>query len=361
MANTFQFIGKLSRKKENAFVEKSFSSGWFINELNLMMTCGDSTQWLRASGGAWDEKHADKNSVMTYKYNENGKDEAITVAWDDRFNKEIVDSIANYRTYTVDTEIKEVRAEIEKTGDEESIAKSNKKHKTFITAIDFVKWLNTVTSEEKTKDWIWKVTGEVEYSYSNGQFYRNFVPRRVYHVDPKTEQQCIGTIKTFYSADCIEETDDDFIFNVYTQYYDSQCKKNCFCPIPLIIAKDHEKAKGLKRQYSKAEDDAVKELSVNVQYINGAQKVAISMEHLSDEQLEMIEDGLVTLEEIKKDMGDTVYGAKKTEIRIIDLARGYVSGGAKETAFEKADLTKVPCKDEPKEEVVNVFDDEDDI
>ena len=39
MANTFQFVGKISRRKENAFVEKTFDSGWTINELNFSMTC----------------------------------------------------------------------------------------------------------------------------------------------------------------------------------------------------------------------------------------------------------------------------------------------------------------------------------
>ena len=93
MANTFQFIGKISRRKENALVEKNFDSGWLINELNLVMTCGDNVQFLRASGGMWDEKHSEKNTVMTYKYNENGKDEPITVDWKDRFDKDVVELI----------------------------------------------------------------------------------------------------------------------------------------------------------------------------------------------------------------------------------------------------------------------------
>ena len=63
----------------------------------------------------------------------------MEVKWTDRFNKEIVDSIANYRTYTVDTEIKEVREEIEKNGDE----KISKKCRDFITASDFVEFSKT--------------------------------------------------------------------------------------------------------------------------------------------------------------------------------------------------------------------------
>ena len=49
---------------------------------------------------------------------ENGKDEKLEVKWTDRFNKEIVDSIANYCTSTIYTEIKEVREENGKSGDE---------------------------------------------------------------------------------------------------------------------------------------------------------------------------------------------------------------------------------------------------
>ena len=366
MSNTFQFVGKLTRRKENAFVEKSFDSGWVINELNLTMTCGDNVQFLRVSGGMWDEKHANKNSVMTMKRNANGKDEKTTVKWEDRFNSDIVDSISNYKTYTVDTEITQDRKDIEASGDKDAIEASNKKHKTFITAIDFVKWLDKVTSNEKTKDWTWKITGEVEYSYSKGKWYRNFTPRRVYHVDPATEPQCTGTIKTFFSEGCVnDENENDVFFNIYTQYYDSVCGKNCFTPMSLVIAKDHPKAKGLIRQYNKAEGDAVRELSVNVVYINGAQKVEISEEHLTDEQKEMIEDGLITLDDIRKDMGGSVYGDKKTETRITDLARGYTSG-SKETVFEVSDLVKIPMKDEPNnvenDEDVDLFgDDEDDI
>ena len=364
MANTFQFIGKISRRKENAFVEKSFDSGWIINELNFSMVCGDNVQFLRASGGMWGEKHSSKNSIMTYKYNENGKDEPITIKWDDRLNPEIVATIANYRTYTVDTEIIADRKTVEEIGDEVAIEASKKKHKVFITAIDFVKWLDKVTSNEKTKDWIWKVTGEVEYSYSKGIWYRNFVPRRVYHVDPTTEQQCIGTIKTFFTDDCVSEDDNTYYFNTYTQYYDQQCKKNCFTPAPIVVPKTHPKAKGFAKIFGKVEDGEVREFGVSVLYINGAQRVQITEDMLSDEQIELLEMNMITMDDVRRDLGDTVYGERKTETRAEAIARGYTSG-SKDTAYQAEDLVKTPMKNELKEEVVDIFadsdEDEDDI
>lgn len=359
--NTFSFVGKISRRKENAFVERNFDSGWLINELNLTMTCGDNVQFLRASGGMWDEKHASKNSVMTYKHNENGKDEPITIKWDERLNPEIAVTIANYRTYTIDTEIAKDRKTAEESGDASAIDASKKKHKLFITAIDFVKWLDKVTSNEKTKDWIWRVTGEVEYNYSKGNWYRNFVPRRVYHVDPETEQQCVGTIKTFFTEDCVSDDDNNFYFNTYTQYYDQQCKKNCFTPMPLVIPKDHPKANGFKKIFSKAEGDEVREFGVNVIYINGAQRVEITPEMLSDEQRELLDMNMITMDDIRKELGNTVYGDKKTETRIDAIARGY-TGGSKDTIYSASDLVATPIKDEPKvevEEEIDLFADDD--
>jgi hypothetical protein len=358
--NTFSFVGKISRRKENAFVERNFDSGWLINELNLMMSCGDNVQFLRASGGMWDENHASKNTVMTYKHNENGKDEPITIKWDERLNPEIAATIANYRTYTVDTEIAADRKAVEDSKDVAAIDASKKKHKIFITAIDFVKWLDKVTSNEKTKDWIWKVTGEVEYSYSKGNWYRNFVPRRFYHVDPATEQQCVGTIKTFFAEDCVSEDDDNFYFDTYTQYYDQQCKKNCFAPSPISIPKSHSKANGFAKLFSKAEDDEVRELGINVIYINGAQKVEITEDMLSDEQKELLEMNMITMDDIRKELGNTVYGDKKVETRAEAIARGYTSG-SKDTAYNASDLVAIPLKDEAEEEDadVDIFEDED--
>lgn len=363
MANTFSFVGKISRRKENAFVERVFDSGWVINELNFSMTCGDNVQFLRASGGMWDEKHASKNEVRTYMRNENGPDAPATIKWEDRANPDVIASVANYRTYTVDTETSQARKAIEESKDEAALEASKKKHKVFITAIDFVKWLDKVTSNEKTKDWVWMVTGEVEYSFSKGNWYRNFVPRRVYHVDDTTEQKSVGTIKTFFTEGCVDEDENTLYFNTYTQYYDQQCKKNCFTPMPLVISKEHPKAKGFQKLFSKAEGDEVREFGVNVIYINGAQRVEITESMLSDEQRELLEMNMITMDDIRKELGSTVYGEKKTEVRLDAIARGYTSG-SKDTVYSAEDLVKIPMKDEPKvdvDEEIDIFDDSDDI
>ena len=186
------------------------------------------------------------------------------------------------------------------------------------------------------------------------------MPRRVYHVDPTTEQQCVGTIKTFFAEDCVSEDDNNFYFNTYTQYYDQQCKKNCFTPAPISIPKTHPKANGFAKLLSKADGEEVREFGVNVIYINGAQKVEITEDMLSDEQKELLEMNMITMDDIRRELGDTVYGDRKTETRAEAIARGYTSG-SKETVYNASDLVAIPSKDEPKEEEVDIdiFDEDD--
>jgi hypothetical protein len=156
------------------------------------------------------------------------------------------------------------------------------------------------------------------------------------------------------------DNEDIIVFNTYTQYYDQQCKKNCFTPVPLVIPKDHPKAQGFQKLFSKAEDNEVREFGVNVIYINGSQRVSISEDMLSDEQKELLEMNMITMDDIRRELGNTVYGEKKTETRLDGIARGYTSG-SKDTVYESLELSKTPSKEEPKvdEDVnIDIFEDE---
>ena len=74
---------------------------------------------------------------------------------------------------------------------------------------------------------------------------------------------------------------------------------------------------------------------------------------LSDEQKELLEMDMITMDDIRRELGSTVYGEKKTETRLEGIARGYTSG-SKDTVYESSELTRLPAKDEPKEESVDV-------
>ena len=146
---------------------------------------------------------------------------------------------------------------------------------------------------------------------------------------------------------CVDETG-DYVINAFVDYYDQSAKMNAFAPVSVKINKDHPKANGFKKRFSKAEDEEVKELGVVVDFINGAQQVDITMDMLTDEQRESIEDGLITFEELKAELGGKANGNRVTETRLIGLMKGY-SNGVQDTAYKVDDLRKKPIKEETDE------------
>ena len=357
---SINFIGKLRKLKENGYEEQEFSGGLIRKKIRCQIVCQDNVQWLEATALVWkDEK---KNKIYTMKHVEDGKDEKLEVKWSDRFNQDIVNSVAGYKKFVVDTDLFAHRKSLEEEGLDEELEKSRKKRKEFLHASDFVDYLRKVLDNEKSKDMVFRVTGNVDFSYSekNDMYYRTFTPQKITRVPDDTNQICEGSMKVYFSENAVDDTmadeTGDIIFNAYTQNYFSNIKGNAFVPMSFKISKDAQKSKGFVKVFNKAEDESVKELGITCDFINGAKRVEISEEMLSDEQREMIDMGMVTLEDIRAELGGSVYGDRVNEIRLTGLMKGY-SGGVQDTVFEQSDLVKKPVK---QEEVVDIFADSDD-
>ena len=359
--NGFKFRGKIRKLKENGYTEQTYDSGWMTRKLKFSMVCGDNSHFFECSGGKW--KDDAKNAVYTFsKATETEKGKNITVAWADRLKKDVVDGVAQFKKYIIDTELFTVRKEIKDSGDAAALAESMKKHHEFLAQWDVVEMLDKLASSEKAKDMIFEISGNIEYSYNadKDKYYMSYVPTRVYRVADDTKLISEATMDLFYTADSLDDSMVDetgnILVNAYAQYYERAIKKNAFAPVSLVIKKDNPKAEGLKKIFAKAQDDQVRKTSLTIECINGAQKTEITMDMLSDEQKELIEYGLTTFEEIKRDMGGEAYGEKVVENRIAGLAKGSTKG-SEETVFTTSDVTKKPVKEEV---VTDLFADEDD-
>ena len=356
---TINFIGKLRKLKENGYEEQEFSGGLIRKRLRFQMICGDNVQWLEVSALVWRDEN--KNKIYTLKAVENGKDEKIEVKWCDRFNESIVNSVPGYKKMVVDTDTFAHRKELEDGGLDDELEKSRKKRKEFIHATDFVDYLVKVLDNEKSKDMVFRVTGSMDFSYSEnkGQYYRTFTPQKITRVPDDTKQICEGSMKVYFSENAVDDTmtdeTGDITFNGYVQNYFSNIKGNAFVPMSFTINKDAEMADGFKMIFEDVEDEKVMELGVVVDFINGSQQVSITEDMLTDKQRKMIAMKMTTFEKIKRELGDTVRGDRVTKTELKELMRGY-SNGAESTAFEISDLIRKPVK---QEEDVNIFDEDD--
>ena len=368
MPSNISFVGKI-RKIKDGYSEQEFTGGLVKRRLRFNAICGNSMQWLEISALVWkDEK---KNKVYTLKTVEGAKDEKMTVEWANRLNPDVIEMVPGYKRWVVDTDTFAHRQALEKDGLDEELEKSKKKRREFIHESDFMDYLIKVLDNERSKDMVFRINGAAEYSYGakNDVYYRNFVPQKIVRVADDTEQSCTGSMKLYFAEGAVDDTcvdsTGDYIVNAFVDYYDQSAKMNAFAPISVKINKNHQMANGFKKRFSKAEGEEIKELGVIVNYINGAKQVEITMDMLTDDQREAIEDNMITFEELKQELGGKANGDRITEIRLTGLMKGY-SSGVQDTMYSIADLRKKPIKDAPKVEKVAddsvPFDiDEDDI
>ena len=354
MANNISFVGKI-RKIKDGYSEQEFSGGLIKRKLRFNAICGNSMQWLEISTLVWkDEK---KNKVYTLKSVEGAKDEKMTVEWQKRLDPDVIATVPGYKRWVIDTDSFAHRKQLEEDGLDEELEKSKKKRREFIHESDFIDYLIKVLDNEKSKDMVFRINGTAEYSYGakNDVYYRNFVPQKIVRVSDDTVQNCAGSMKLYFAEGAVDEsctdTAGDYIINAFVDYYDQSAKMDAFAPISVKISKDHTKANGFKKRFSKAEGEEIKELGVTVDFINGSKQVDITMDMLTDDQRESIEDGMITFEELKRELGGKANGDRVTEIRLTGLMKGYASG-VQDTMYSIGDLRKKPIKDAPKVEKV---------
>ena len=181
-------------------------------------------------------------------------------------------------------------------------------------------------------------------------FYTSYVPTRIYLAEKDAEPKSEATMTVVYDENGLDtlSADDEngrYYLNAYTMEYNRDDKtKPLPCPITLALPKAADddikgqkiEAKYLK--YFKPESGTVAEIGLKIDVIDGAEMKELSIEDLDDETAENLELGLVTMDEIKAELGiSNTFGDRITEYRVLGLATGY-SKGAAETVYEPENL-----------------------
>lgn len=372
MSNTFSFVGYLRPVKDSekmkGFTTATYDSGWMSERLRFNVIAGDNRHLVEINAGRWQDEN--KNVIYGITKSENGKkSETFQIPWDKRNSAEMIEKMAGWRVFTVDTETYSHREELKESGDEEGLKAANKKRKHFLAATEFCEYVNKVVNSEKTRDMKFRVNGNVNYTYSakDDKYYSTYEVNKIYRVDDDKDPASDISIDFYYTEgamDCEDYEDTGrAIVSGYTKFYDNNTKKNWYCPMNLMMRfgtdeTGQKKIKGWKKFFDKFEDEPVRRVVFACQQINGAQRVNITYDDLSDETKEYIDCGMVSLEQALRDAGGQKMGEKMQEIRIIEFARGF-SRGSEEAHLTVEDLRKKPFK-ETENNDADIFDDDED-
>ena len=322
------------------------------------------------------------------------KGEKMEIPFKDRTKPEIIEKVAEFKKFVVDTEVPKRRFNLEKAIDkfkdgsitdeqmetlgvhnidecEKALAESRKKRHEFISEYDFVDFLNKLINSDKIKDMTFRATGDyaLEYSEKNDTWYRKFVLTRLYRTDEEPKSQ--ATFGLTFGREAIDDNDFDdtkkIHINGFLSTYLNTYKKNCFCPITLTLdgngdEKAEKKALAFKKKFMFPDtcDCDYREIGLVCNVLDGAQKVELTEDMLTDEQKENLEFGLITMDEIRKELGKDIYGERVTDIVIDSLCRGF-SGGAKDTAYSDKDFGKPRIETADTDDEEDIFDEDDEI
>lgn len=400
MAGTFEIVGRLSIGKETEkfkpFEVITSDRGWITTKLMFNVMSENNRHSLISKGGHM------KTGGVVYTFtkktkNENGEDvkgKPIQVKWDDRNKQDIIDTVAEFKKFVIDLEKPKRRYQLEKalekaqdgdidtttlqelgldtTGNAVEVLKkavedSKKKRKEFIAESDFTEYLNKLITSGKVEGQKFIVKGEIQHSEYNGKFYKSLTPTRIYLADKDAEEVGFGEEVVFFNKESMDELSFEekgkYYVNGYVRAYDGNRKTEIPCPIQVVIdcnglepdSKDFKIKKLLKAQFT-VDDDSWKELGVKFKMLDGAQKMEVTEDMLSDVQKEMLELEMITMKELEKEFG-IVYGDRITESSVVNVVKGYTKG-RKDTAYtdENFVIAAVSLDDDKEEDDDDIFD-----
>ena len=386
----FEMLGKISIGKESEkfkpFSETVYDSGWKKTSLKFNAICGDNRHMLQVDAGFWADGHGDVVTFSKATVNEDGskkKGEKLTIPFKDRLTSKKLADVAEFKKFVFDLEepgrryklknmteaIKEGKSVTDEQLEEigltseaeinEAYEKSLKKHHEFIYEGDFIEFIKKVIDSGKYKDRKFLIRGNGNYSYSekNERVYESYVPNRIYLAANDAEEYSTANLTLLFGADSLDdmsvEEKGKYFVNAWTMEYDSNRKGNIPVPVTITFSAENEKlATALKKKFT-VDDDKIYEYGLAVSMLNGAQKSEIDESMLSEEQLEDLSAGLISMDDIRKDLGQ-VYGDRIQEYQFLKVGKGY-SSGRKDTAFTADDMVIKSIVEEATEDL---FDDD---
>lgn len=390
----FEMLGKLTLSKETEkfkpYSANVYDSGWKKTTLKFNAICGDNRHVLQVDAGCWNDGHGDIYTFTKATVDESGnrkKGESITIPFKDRLTSKRLPEVADFKKFVFDLEEPGRRYKLKLMVDalnegksitdeqlvevgldgNDSVVKayedSLKKHHEFIYEGDFIDFIKKVIESGKYTDRNFKIKGSGNYSYSenNQRVYENYIPNRIYLASNDEVPYSKATINLLFNSESLDdmsvEEKGKYYVNGWAMEYDNNRKANIPVPTTISFSADVEKgSKVLVRRFT-VEDESIKELGVEVNMLNGAQRMEITEDMLTDEQKEDLEFGFITMADIRAELGGNVFGERIQEYQFEKFARGF-SKGANVTAYTLEDMEIRSIVEEATDDL---FDDDDDI
>lgn len=271
--------------------------------------------------------------------------EKMDVDWDDRFDEDIIEKVANYRKYIVDL------------GDEHGGRQE------FITAYDMIEHLRehlpnydgrVVVTGQFTRDWYAK----------KKTYFSKFRIQNVFAAPEERKNRLLLTMDLFYNKSSLDDSDFDenkkMTLDCYIEQYINKDEGRKYVPIQVVFSgakydlenEKHKKLFDYKMKYIKVKNKNMVHIPWEIVLLRGAEKAEFDESMLTDSQREQVELGIKSVDDFRPK--GNIYGDRIDEFRLFEpkLEGDYADGVLEcdDTADEFEEKIFVPAADETMEE-----------
>lgn len=271
--------------------------------------------------------------------------EKMDVDWDDRFDEDIIEKVANYRKYIVDL------------GDEHGGRQE------FITAYDMIEHLRehlpnydgrVVVTGQFTRDWYAK----------KKTYFSKFRIQNVFAAPEERKNRLLLTMDLFYNKSSLDDSDFDenkkMTLDCYIEQYINKDEGRKYVPIQVVFSgakydlenEKHKKLFDYKMKYIKVKNKNMIHIPWEIVLLRGAEEAEFDESMLTDSQREQVELGIKSVDDFRPK--GNIYGDRIDEFRLFEpkLEGDYADGVLEcdDTADEFEEKIFVPAADETMEE-----------
>jgi len=296
----FMLIGEAKINDYTFKIDNEYDSGWTDNQFNIGIDCGNgNVVYAELSGGYFPNNSKNLLYVKGVKTDESGKKtddftNSFTIDWDDRFDENIIETIAESSFITVG---------IEKDSKGKTFVKK------FISGYDAVEYIK----EHLENGAVLNVKGNIEYSGSDNTYIKKKITSVFLSKATPEEYKAVFTQTILLDSASIGKEDKEkntIGLSAYTVDYVGktkidkkkvEVKKNFTFPVnfEVQIAENPEITSKMMTKYFKTKKGCITEITVEGNIIEGASVVNISDDDIPDDIKELISMGLYTEEEAK--------------------------------------------------------------
>lgn len=294
----FNLIGRVKVTDKTFNLDNSYDSGWTDNSMYVGVDCGNgNTVYAEMRGGFFPDKD---NVIRAYSKDEKddeGKSKSVEIAWEDRLDESLYDSISDSSFLTVGVE-KDV--------------KDKTVYKKFLTAYDAVEYLN----EHLEDGMIVNVKGTIGYSEYEGNVStkKEITSIVLSKIDDEADFKATFSQTILVDSKSIGKKNDDkgtMELAAYVVDYVGkpkiggekiEVKKNVTYPktFEVAINENPEITAKMFQRFFKPKKGKITEITVTGNLVEGGSTVNITEDDIPDDIKEIIEMGLYSEEEAEK-------------------------------------------------------------